>query len=760
MKHFRNIFIPAGITSVFLIILVLFFILGSGWNFSFFQDEPNRWIKFWNNFINNQSPGIDQSLVILLAQIVIIIIAVRIFSWIFRKAGQPGVIGEIVAGIVLGPSLFGFYFPESFSFFFPEQSLDNLELVSYLGLVFFLFAIGLEMDLKVLKTKAYDAVVISLGGVIFPFILGMGLAYILYGSFAPAGIRFFSFGLFFGLVLSVTALPVLARIAQERGLHKTGTGTVAVASAAISDILVWSLLAVVLAVVRAGSFAGLVYILVFAGGYIFLMIKVVRPFLKRVAELHPTRENLSKPVIAIFFITLAFSSLVAELAGIHGLFGAFLAGVVMPENTRFRNLIVEKIEDVAVVFLLPLFFVLSGLRTQIGLLDSFALWKVTGLIILVAVAGKFLGSALPARFAGRNWKDSLTIGALMNTRGLMVLVILNIGYDFGVFTPEIFTMMIVMALVTTLITSPSLVFVDWVYKPKSGQLRHQILQHGKYNILVSFANPETGRSLVRIANAMTKELGENASVTVMHLSTNTDFHSFNLEQYEAESFAPVVAESKLLNQKISTLFKVSNDIEADIAEISNRGDYDLLLVGMGKNIFDGSLLGRMLGFTTRIISPDKILNQITGKESLFENTPFNKRTRDIISKCNITVGIFIDKGFKKAELIIMPVLSEKDINLLKFLKKFIKNSGSQVMVADVTGKVKNSPEMKEKIRSLEQIAPNHITISDGSVLTNEIFNNQDLMIISAASWKKAMKAKYNWLIRIPCTLIISDKKNN
>jgi Kef-type K+ transport system membrane component KefB len=193
---------------------------------------------------------------------------------------------------------------------------------------------------------------------------------------------------------------------------------------------------------------------------------------------------------------LIISSYATEVIGIHALFGAFMAGAIMPENIKFRNIFIEKVEDVALVLLLPLFFVFTGLRTEIGLLNDPYLWKVTGLIILVAVLGKFVGSALAAKFVGQNWKDSLTIGALMNTRGLMELVVLNIGYDLGVLTPEIFAMMVIMALVTTFMTGPALDFINWAFKSKTSVVPQELSEVRKYKILLSFGNPERGKSLL------------------------------------------------------------------------------------------------------------------------------------------------------------------------------------------------------------------------------------------------------------------------
>jgi Kef-type K+ transport system membrane component KefB len=244
----------------------------------------------------------------------------------------------------------------------------------------------------------------------------------------------------------------------------------------------------------------------------------VRPFLARIGNLHQTKESLSKPIVAIFFLTLIISSYATEVIGIHALFGAFMAGAIMPENIKFRNIFIEKVEDVALVLLLPLFFVFTGLRTEIGLLNDPYLWKVTGLIILVAVVGKFIGSAIAAKFVGQNWKDSLTIGALMNTRGLMELVVLNIGYDLGVLTPEIFAMMVIMALVTTFMTGPALDLINWTFKSKQLGIPEEISQINKFKVLVSFGNPDRGKSLLRLANSLIRKLNGNAVVTAMHLS--------------------------------------------------------------------------------------------------------------------------------------------------------------------------------------------------------------------------------------------------
>lgn len=757
MRRFRNIFFYIGIIGGFSALMYWVVVLGSklesGRNILIQEAENNQWVEFVNTLVHN----LEYPLAILLAQIVTIILAARLLGWLCKKIGQPTVIGEIIAGIILGPSLLGYYFPGFSSALFPVHSLGNLQFISQIGLILFMFIIGMELDLKVLKNKAHDAIVVSHASIIIPFALGMGLAYFIYSSFAPEGVRFSSFGLFLGISMSVTAFPVLARIIQERGIHKTRIGTIVITCAAADDITAWSLLAVIIAIVKAGSFVSSIYTILLAVGYVFFMIKVVRPFLRRVGNLHSSRENLSKPIVAIFFLTLILSAYATEVIGIHALFGAFMAGAIMPDNAKFRNIFIEKVEDVALVLLLPLFFVYTGLRTQIGLLDDPYLWEITGLIIIVAVAGKFVGSALAAKFVGQSWRDSLTIGALMNTRGLMELIILNIGYDLGVLTPEVFAMMVIMALVTTFMTGPALSLIDRVFKSPIGETIREISEAGKFKILVSFGNPLRGVSLIRLANSMVKRLNGNASVTVMHLSPSNEFNNYNLDEYERDSFLPVIQESHRLSQKITTLFKPSNDIENDIVAVANKGDFDLLLVGIGQSIYEGSLLGKILGFTTKIINPDRIINQFIGKENIFKEAPFDERTNLIVSKSNVPIGILIDKDLKYVDKVVILMFTESDTYLIKLAQKLIHNSDAQVTFVDVNGYLKNNISAKESIKAIEQVAPNHINLIGKEQVDSETFNQQSLLLISIFGWKNLLDEKSPWLAKIPSTLIIDNK---
>jgi len=754
MKKFRNSFFYIAVIAVFSALIYLALkngkTLETGRNITEHASGKGQWQDFLDSLFHN----LTHPLALLMVQIITILFVARFFGWICKKLGQPTVIGEMIAGIVLGPSLVGTFFPEYSGLLFPAASLGNLQILSQIGLILFMYVVGMELDLNVLKNKAKDAVIISHASIIIPFTLGLLLAYYIYDQFAPSGVAFSSFGLFLGIAMSITAFPVLARIVQERGLHRTRIGALVITCAAADDITAWCILAAVIAIVKAGSFVSSLYIIALAVAYVFLMLWVVKPFLKRIGDLFSHKENVTKPVVAIFFLTLLISAYTTEVIGIHALFGAFMAGAIMPESMKFRNIFIEKVEDVSQVMLLPLFFVFTGLRTQIGLLDDPYLWEVCGLIILVAVVGKFLGSAITARFVGQNWRDSLTIGALMNTRGLMELIVLNIGYDLGVLSTEIFSMMVIMALATTFMTGPALDLIGYIYNRKKNYIPSEIRQASLYKVLVSFDSPEGGKTLLRLANAFVCKLKGNAMVTAMHISPSSEIHTFNLQEYEQESFKPVLAEAENLDQKVTTLFKATTDMDSDIATVANKGEFDLVLIDIGQSIFEGTLLGKILGFTTRIINPESLLNTFTGKEKLFENSPFDDKTQHILSKTDAPVGILVDKGFKSTDRVFLTIFDVEDSFLIDFAQKLIVNSGSQVTVLDADGSVKNNPEIKESIRSIEHTVPNHIQLLNQKKLEKEFLQSQDLMIISVDSWKKLVESRSPWLNNTPSLLLV------
>jgi Kef-type K+ transport system membrane component KefB len=401
--------------------------------------------------------NLDHPLSHLFVQLLVILATSRMMGRLFTRLGQPAVVGEMAAGIFLGPSLFGLLAPQPFAFVFPRDSLNTLSILSQVGVCLFMFAVGMELNLGQVRTKARTAVMVSHASIVVPYLLGVVLAYFLFSSLGAPGTTFTPFALFLGISMSITAFPVLARILQERGLSRTVLGSTAITCAAVDDVTAWTILAFVVAIARATSLGGTVFNLVLVLMFVAVMALGVRRTLPRwLGDDRLAHSEPSNGTLAIVMCVVIAAALSTEAIGIHALFGAFLAGAIMPDAYDFRHKISVRVEHFSAVLLLPLFFAFTGLRTQIGLLDDLRGWLLCLLIVAVATLGKLGGSAMAARLTGMNWSEALQLGALMNTRGLMELVALNIGYDLGILSPRIFTMLVVMALATTMLTGPLL----------------------------------------------------------------------------------------------------------------------------------------------------------------------------------------------------------------------------------------------------------------------------------------------------------------
>ena len=416
----------------------------------------------------------------LLLQLITIVLAARLLGALFRRIGQPPVIGEIVAGILLGPSLLGAAAPGVFAYLFAPSSTGLLKLFAEIGVLLFLFAVGLELDVDRLRDRAQTAVVVSHASIVVPYFLGVILSLVLYTEFAPAGVSFLSFALFMGIAMSITAFPVLVRILRERGMAGSYLGNTAITCAAVDDVTAWSLLAMVVAIAGSRGFWAAAVTIVLALVFILLMLFVIGPSFRRLLARRSEREEgPGKTGVAAVLVFLLASALATEIIGIHALFGAFLAGVVMPRQRRFRVYLTERLEEFSSVFLLPLFFAFTGLRTKIGLLNDARSWAICGLIILVATLGKLGGSMLAARLTGVSWPDSFALGALMNSRGLMELIALNVGYELGILSPRIFAMMVLMAIATTFATGPLLSLADrWRVSSLADRHREGVVVQG------------------------------------------------------------------------------------------------------------------------------------------------------------------------------------------------------------------------------------------------------------------------------------------
>ena len=396
-------------------------------------------------------------LVRLFVQVGVILLVIRLIGMLFARIDQPKVVGEMVAGILLGPSVLGWLAPGISAAVFPPDSIGNLNVLSQMGLVLFMFLVGLMLHPRELRDSGHTAVLVSHVSIVFPFTIAAALALLLYPRLSDAHVPFTGFALFMGASMSITAFPVLARILTERDMVGTRLGAMAIACAAIDDVTGWCILAYIVVLVRAPRSATPLWVT--AGGsvaFFLVMIFGVRRLLKRFETYYDKHGKLSENAIALIVLLVIASALTTEALGVHLLFGAFLAGVVMPKNEALVEHIRQRFESLTLVLLLPLFFAYTGLRTRLGLLHGAEMWAECAIIMIIAVAGKLGGSMAAARFAGMSLRDAAALGALMNTRGLMELVVLNIGLDIGVISPALFSMMVLMAVATTFMTSPLL----------------------------------------------------------------------------------------------------------------------------------------------------------------------------------------------------------------------------------------------------------------------------------------------------------------
>lgn len=701
---------------------------------------------------------VESSIGILLLQIIVILITCRLFGWLFAKMQQPTVIGEIVAGIVLGPSVLGHLLPSVSAFLFPLDSLQNINMLSQFGLILFMFAIGMELNITEVRQKLKETILISHTSTIFPFFLGMVTAYFLYNKYAYESTPFLSFALFVSIALSITAFPVLARIIQEKGLTKTHLGTISLASAANGDITAWCLLAVVVAIAQAGSMLSAIYNIGFSFIYLLLMFTVIRPFLRMIGHIYHNKEVVDKGLVAFMFLLLIASSYLTEILGLHALFGAFVAGVVMPDNIKFRKIMTEKVEDVSLALFLPLFFVSTGLRTEIGLLNSPELWYMCGIFILVAIIGKFGGSLVAARFVGETWKDSLYIGALMNTRGLMELVVLTIGYDMKILTPPIFVMLVLMTLVTTFMTTPLISFIQFCYqvfgKYKSHKVEWQQPQPGVFKVLLSFGRASNGQVMLDVAHQMFAHTKDKLEITALHLTVGSDVNPLHTDNFEEVSFGPILYGAQKLNIPLKTRYEVSNNAGQDICEIANKEGYDFLLVGAGISLSD--LPNDIAANQYRTSFYDKFLRHFKAPESWFYPGELLKdKTKMFIEQSLCPVGVFVNRKFVKASNTLIVIHFAEDLFLLNYADHLKQTTGSDLTILNLmSNEAKDIDLVTQRLFEYTELQHKAI-VYNGNKLTQSVLSAYNFMLISYNTWNLLSEVSNEELQKMPSTLILS-----
>lgn len=598
------------------------------------------------------------SLGILFVQVGLILALSRLVGMLFARLGQPQVMGEMIAGIILGPSLLGWVAPGLWLQIFPPATHSYLAILSQVGVVFFLFLVGLDLDPGLIRSLGRTAASVSYISILAPFLLGAGLSLYLYPRFfndSPQ-MPFRSVALFMGAAVSITAFPVLARILIEHNLHKTKIGAIAIASAAVNDALAWCILAIVVAIAKYQGPIQALWTAGMSGIYVGAMFLLVRPLLGRLEVVYERQGRLSQNLVAVIFLLILVSAFTTQAIGIHALFGAFLMGCIMPKGSQFVRHLSEKLEDYTVVFLLPIFFAYTGLNTQIGLLGSPQLWMATLLIIVVACAGKFGGAMLAARFGGLSWRESSAIGILLNTRGLMELVILSVGRELHVITDAVYAMMVIMALVTTALTTPILRLV-YPSKLLSREPKRADADES-FTALIPVALPKSGGPLVQLADTLIGPDRDKGRLYALHLRAPADHEAYRSGLDEAtvthdESLLPLLAQARGRGIPVEPLSFISRDVAADISAVAADRHVNLVLMGFHKPMIGRTILG---GTVHRVLA-----------------------------HCPANVAVFVDRGFRNARRILVPYLggNKHDVLALELAARMGRNTSAQVTVLHV-----------------------------------------------------------------------------
>jgi Kef-type K+ transport system membrane component KefB/nucleotide-binding universal stress UspA family protein len=591
-----------------------------------------------------------ETVVLVLFQVLLVIGLSRLVGLGFRWLRQPLVIGEIVAGIMLGPSLLGLVAPNLSATIFPPETVPFLNVLSQVGLIFFMFLIGLELNPKYLQGQLKTAILTSHVSIIVPFSLGILLALMLYPLVSNGAVSFTAFALFLGSALSITAFPVLARIITENNLQGSRLGTLALTCAAVDDVTAWCLLAVAIAVTRTNSMTAALPTLTLSLVYIIFMLTFVRSLLLGLAKHYRQVRKLNQFTLAAIYMGVVASALITEVIGIHLIFGAFLLGVVMPKEEGLVRELAEKTEDFVLTFLLPIFFAYSGLRTEIGLLNSLEPWLLCLAVLGVAIVGKYVGTYIAARTCGLPKRDASALGWMMNTRGLTELIVLNIGLSLGVISPLLFTILVIMALVTTFMTSPLLELVYAKNLIREDAIAIPGLQTVKelptYRILVPVANSSTQKGLLKLAVAIAGTHLQSSAVYPLSILELEEDYSFRSTPLEAQRLITTrtqeintiiqTLEPETVQEHIYPIVRVSNDVARETAHVAEADNADLILLGWHRPAFSENRLGGRVG---------QVLSSVKTDVAIFSDRNPKQLNKILVP---YAAGIHNDLGFELA----------------------------------------------------------------------------------------------------------------
>lgn len=627
--------------------------------------------------------------VLILIELLVVIGLSRLMGLGFERIKQPLVIGEIVAGIMLGPSLLGWLAPDWKAALFPAEALPSLGVLAQVGLIFFMFLIGLELNPKYLRGNLNIAILISHVSILVPFSLGSLLALLLYPLVSNGDVSFTAFALFLGAAMSITAFPVLARIITENNLQRSRLGTLALTCAAVDDVTAWCVLALAIAVTRTNSMAGAVPTILYSILYIGVMVTLGQRFLKNLSKYYDRKGKLPQFLVAVIYMAVVASALITETIGIHFIFGAFLLGAIMPKNAGLTRELAEKTEDFVLVFLLPLFFAYSGLKTEVGLLNSPDKWLLCLAVIGVAIMGKYVGTYIAARVSGIDKREASALGWLMNTRGLTELIVLNIGLELKVISPLLFTMLVIMALVTTFMTSPLL---EWIYPKRLIRLDRLDTEVGEssetqptYRVLVPVANPNTQKGLINLALAIagTRKASIVNPLSLVEIQENYAFSSTPLEadrrveQRRAQIDELVQSiQPPEVRERLRPIVRISSDIVRETNSIATLDRADLILVGWHRPVFDQNRLGGRVG--------------------------------QLLNSSRTDVAVFVDRGLQQITKILVPYATSlhNELGLELALRLLMNGEYVQLQVLRVTSPGVPAGEFSREFKAvLTQLPP-------------------------------------------------------
>lgn len=622
------------------------------------------------------------SITLFLVQLFIVVSCCRLMAYLIRYIKQPSVIAEVVTGIILGPSVFG-YIPGWTSNIFPSSSIITFSVFANFGLIIFMFIVGAELDLNLVTAQWKHALTISVSAMITPFALGLASSWVIYHTAIDQSVSFTSFLLFVAVAQSITAFPVLARIITERKLLETKVGNIALSAAAVDDFVAWCVLAVVVAIAKSTSALNALWTFMILVGFIVFVLTAVRWFLCRIAVRRKSGANINLHTMALILLMMFVFAWFTDIIGIDVIFGPFILGVATPRRKKFAAKLIERIEDVVVIILLPLYFTLSGLRTDIGTLNSAADWGLVLLIIVTACLGKISAATVSAKLLNNTWRDSCTIGVLMNTKGLVELIVLNLGLQVGVLNTRVFTMFVLMAIFTTIITTP----LVWLIYERRQAKNTSSQRKGEYHVLLHAQERELNTWIGSVASLffpknehttvkalLIQEIGDRPSEYISaEFKRNRDKSLLTKKAKQAQIFFGGL--KNIVEEKgASFSYRVLNTSNPppDVTDFVEVRDYNLVIFEVqAQNVrSDANLL-------------DKSLDKL---EKSFNLDSANARiAQHGIDNISCAVGVLVDKILPTNEKIedILFVWSghENESYALTFARQLMMESNLRVTVA-------------------------------------------------------------------------------